>query len=122
MSTHLHLGSLRLSSPSTGLDLALTSDAHISTLARPCSDAPSITDIESGHVWLAPNTNVKLLLDITWPSSASSHCFNSLRRRLLTALRHAAVSTTFIRSVSMGLTSSNITAMDPVEPSTFPER
>jgi len=93
MSDVISLGSLRLSCPSSGLDLALTSNAHISTLARPCSDTPSITDIESGRVWLAPNTNVKLLLAVTWPSITLNQCSDALRKCLITALQNAAVST-----------------------------
>lgn len=122
MSHTISLGNLRLSCPSTGLDLALTSSADISTLARPCSDTPSITDIESGRAWLAPAIDVKLPLAVTWPSCTSSQCSNALREYLPTALRHAAVSTTSLRSVSIALTSLGITAMEPVEPPTFFDR
>lgn len=119
MSVHISLGSLRLSSPSTGLDLALTSNADISTLARPCSDAPSITDIETGRVWLAPSANVRLLLALTWPSSISTQGSNALRQYLLTTLRRAPVSTTSIRSMNKELTSLSTTAVEPVKSSTF---
>jgi hypothetical protein len=122
MSAHIHLGNLRLSCPSTGLDLALTSNASISTLAQECSfDTPSSTDIESGRVWLAPTTNVKLLLAITWPSSTSGQHTN-LSKCLLAALRHAAVSTTSLHYASIPLTSRDTLAMEPIEPSIFLER
>ncbi|KAI4849507.1 hypothetical protein E4T44_03231 [Aureobasidium sp. EXF-8845] len=92
MSVSIHLGSLRLSCPSTGLDLALTSNASISTLSQSCSfNTPSITDIQSGLVWLAPTTNVKLLLAVIWPSSTSDEQNNAVRRCLLIALRRAAL-------------------------------
>lgn len=95
MSAHLHLGNLRLSCPSTGLDLALTSNASISTLAQSySSDTPSLTNIESGRVWLAPNTSVQLILAVTWPFSTCNQNFDALKRCLLTALQNAAVSTT----------------------------
>jgi len=101
MSTPLDLGTFRLSCPSTGLDLTLTSNASISTLAHSCfSDTPSLTDIESGLLWLAPATNLQLFLAITHPLSAS----HALRQRLLTALRHAEVSITFLCFASMKLT------------------
>jgi hypothetical protein len=121
MSDHISLGSLRLSCPSTGLDLALTSDIDMSTLAQSCStDTPSITNIESGRIWLAPSTNFKLHLDIAWPSSTSSQYSNLLRNCLLTALRHAAVSITPLpRPVSIHLTSLGTLAMEPVESSTI---
>jgi hypothetical protein len=121
MSAHIHLGSLRLSCPSIGLDLALTSNASISTLAQSySSDAPSLTDIESGRIWLASTTNSKLSLAITWPSSTSNQHSNALRACLLPALRHAAVSTTSFYSATIELTSLNISAMEPIEPSIFP--
>ncbi|KAI5269969.1 hypothetical protein E4T47_06585 [Aureobasidium subglaciale] len=90
MPTNLDLGNLRLSSPSTGLDLALTSSASISTLAA-CSflDTPSITNVESGRVWVAPATNVQLLLDFVWLSIPSS--YDILQQRLVNTLRHAAL-------------------------------
>jgi hypothetical protein len=93
MSAHLHLGNLRLSCPSTGLDLAVTSNASISTLAQCSSERPSLANIEAGRVWLAPNTTVQLILAITWPSPASSHRSDAFRKCLLTALQRAAVST-----------------------------
>jgi hypothetical protein len=102
MSAPIRLGSLRLSCPSTGLDLALTSNASISTLAQSCSsDIPSLTDIESGRTWLAPTANVKLSLAITWPSSTSSQSSNALRQSLFTALRQAEVSTTSLYPASI---------------------
>jgi hypothetical protein len=120
MSAPIRLGSLRLSCPSTGLDLALTNNASISTLAQSySSDAPSLTDIESGRIWLAPTTNAKLSLAITWPSSTSNQHSNALRACLLTALRHAAVSTTSLYSATIELTSLNIPAMEPIKPSIF---
>ncbi|KER00539.1 hypothetical protein AUEXF2481DRAFT_34760 [Aureobasidium subglaciale EXF-2481] len=90
MPTNLDLGSLRLSSPSTGLDLALTSGASISTLAA-CSflDTPSITNIESGRVWVAPATSVQLLLDFVWLFVPSS--YDILEQRLVNTLRRAAL-------------------------------
>jgi hypothetical protein len=95
MSVPIHLGSLRLSCPSTGLGLALTSNASISTLAQSCSsEIPSVTDFAFGRVWLAPTTNVKLLLTLIWPSYTSDQQNNAIRKCLLTALRRAAVSTT----------------------------
>jgi hypothetical protein len=120
MSAPIRLGCLQLSCPSTGLDLALTSNASISTLAQSCSsDTPSLADIESGRVWLAPTTNAKLSLAITWPSSTSNQRSNALRACLLTAVRHAAVSTTSLYSATIELTSLNIPAMEPIEPSIF---
>ena len=105
MSTPLDLGSLRLSCPSTGLDLTLTSNASISTLAHSCfSNTPSLTDMESGRIWLAPTTNLQLLLAITHPSLIS----HALRQCLITALRHAEVSIVFLYSASTGLTSLDI--------------
>ncbi|THY80068.1 hypothetical protein D6C93_10057 [Aureobasidium pullulans] len=71
MSAHIDLGNLRLSCPSTRLDLVLTSNASFSTLAhRSFQDTLSATNIESARVWIAPATNVHLLLNITWPSFA----------------------------------------------------
>jgi hypothetical protein len=120
MPVPIHLGSLRLLSLSTGLDLALTSNASISTLAQSYSfDTPSITDIESGRVWLAPTTNVKLLLTVVWPSFTSDRQNNALRRSLLTALHRAAVSTTSRQSASIQLTNLYEPVMEPVEPSTL---
>jgi hypothetical protein len=123
MSVAIHLGSLRLSSPSTGLDLALTSNASISTLAQSCSsDTPSVTDIESGRIWLAPTTNVKLLLTIIWPCSISDQQNIAVRKCLLTALRRAAVSTTSHQFANIQLTSLYEPAMEPIRPSIFLDR
>ncbi|KAI5199105.1 hypothetical protein E4T39_06399 [Aureobasidium subglaciale] len=90
MPTNLHLGCLHLSSPSTGLDLALASNAFISTLAA-CSflDTPSITNIGSDRIWVAPATSVQLILHISWPYG--SFCLDTLSRCLIDALRHAAL-------------------------------
>jgi hypothetical protein len=96
MSAHIDLGNLRLSCPSTRLDLVLTSNASFSTLARRSfQDTLSATNIESACVWIAPATNVHLLLNITWSSFASGQYIDILKHRLLTALRHAAVSALF---------------------------
>jgi hypothetical protein len=123
MSVPIHLGGLRLSSPSTGLDLALTSNASISTLAQSCSfNTPSIAEIESGRVWLAPTTNVKLLLTVIWPSSTSDRQNNAVRKSLLTALRRAAVSTTSHQSASIQLTNLYEPVMEPVGSSTLLDR
>jgi hypothetical protein len=123
MSVPIHLGSLRLSCPSTGLDLALTSNASISTLAQSCSsDTPSITDIGSGRIWLAPTTNVRLLLTVIWPSSTSDEQNSAVRKCLLTALRRAAVSTTSHQSARIELTNHDEPDMEPVGPSTVPDR
>lgn len=124
MSIRLHLGSLRLSCPSTGLDLALTSNVSISTLSRSCSfDSPLITDIEVGRVWVAPATNVQLHVIVAWPNSISRQQIDALEKCLLTALRHAAVSlhvTHFknIQVTSMATLLADIPLdMEPIEPS-----
>ncbi|THW64281.1 hypothetical protein D6D20_02997 [Aureobasidium pullulans] len=92
MCAHIDLGNLRLSCPSTRLDLVLTSNASFSTLARRSfQDTISATNIESACVWIAPATNVHLLLNITCPSFASGQYIDILKHRLLTALRHAAL-------------------------------
>ncbi|KAK6007682.1 hypothetical protein QM012_004496 [Aureobasidium pullulans] len=93
MSVQLDLGSLRLSCPSIGLDLALTSSASISTLLHSCSlNTPSVANIESGRLWVAPAANVKLHVIVTWPSSLSKQRVIKLNQYLVTALQHAAVS------------------------------
>lgn len=118
MSVPIHLGGLRLSSPSTGLDLALTSNASISTLAKSSSSGTSsITDIESGRIWLAPATNVQLLLTVVWPYSTSDEQNIAVRKCLLNALRRAAVSTTSRQSASIKLTSLCEPVMEPIRPS-----
>ncbi|KAI4720980.1 hypothetical protein E4T48_02739 [Aureobasidium sp. EXF-10727] len=90
MSAHIDLGNLRLTCPATGPDLSLTSNASISTLAQSCN-APSLTDIESGRIWLSPATSVQLLVTITWPSSVPNQQLVPLKQCLLTALQHAAL-------------------------------
>lgn len=124
MSTHLDLGSLRLSCPSTGLDLALTSKTSISTLSQSCSNnTPSITDIESGRIWLSPATNVQSQVHVTWPSNMSAQQIILLNQYLVTAIRHAAVSlyTSHSNSIQMinlpALVTDMLLAMDPIEPS-----
>lgn len=100
MPAHIDLGQLRLSYPSTGLDLALTSNAFLSTLSSLSAiENLPFASLESGRVWLSANTNVQLLLRITWPALSSSQETNLLKRRLLSALRDAAVSTTFENSI-----------------------
>lgn len=93
MPVHLDLGSLRLSCPSTILDLALTSKASISTLSPSCSlNTPSLTDIEAGRIWLSPATNLRSHVHVTWPSDISAQQIILLNQCLVTAIRHAAVS------------------------------
>ncbi|KAG9537785.1 hypothetical protein KCU79_g20516, partial [Aureobasidium melanogenum] len=92
MPVHLDLGSLRLSCPSTGLDLALTSKASISTLFQSCSlNTPSLTDIESGCIWLSPATNLRSHVHVTWPSNTSAQQIILLNQCLVTAIRRAAL-------------------------------
>ncbi|CAD0089253.1 unnamed protein product, partial [Aureobasidium vineae] len=55
---------MRLSCPSTGLDLALTSNASISTLAQSCN-TPSITHIESGRPSQFSSTCLFLAVSLT---------------------------------------------------------
>ncbi|KAI4728037.1 hypothetical protein E4T49_04151 [Aureobasidium sp. EXF-10728] len=90
MSSRIDLGNLRLTCPATGLDLTLTSNASISTLAQSCN-TPSLTDIESGRIWLSPATSVQLLVTINWPSSVNKQHLVSLKQCLPTALQHAAL-------------------------------
>jgi len=126
MPAHLDLGSLRLSCPSTGLDLALTSKTSISTLSHSCSlNTPSLTDIESGRVWVSPATNVESHVHVTWPSNMCAQQIILLNQCLVTAIRHAAVSLYISHSRSIQVTNLVIViadlflAMEPIEPSTL---
>lgn len=129
MCVHLDLGSLRLSCPSTGLDLALTSNAAISTLSQSCSFVtPSVTNIESGHIWVAPATNVKVHVNVHWPNSMSGQQVNNSKQCLITALRHAAVSLCHSHSESIQATSlatlfaDILLAVEPIESSAITYR
>lgn len=124
MSFQLDLGSLCLSCPSTGLDLALTTNASISTLSQSCSfNTPSVTNIESGHLWIAPTANVKVHVIINWPNSMSAQQTITSKQCLITALRHAAVSLYHSHSESIQVISlatlfaDILLAVEPIEPS-----
>lgn len=129
MPAHLDLGSLRLSCPSTDLDLALTSSISISTLSHSCSlNTPSITDIESGRIWLSPATNVQCHVHVTWPSNTSAQQIMLLNQCLVTAIRHAAVSLYISHSNSIQainlttLLTDILLAMVPIESSAVTDR
>lgn len=129
MCAYLDLGSLRLSCPSTGLDLALTSNASISTLSQSCSfNTPSVTNIESGHIWIAPAANVKVHVIVNWPNSMSGQQTLTSKQCLITALRHAAVSLYHSHSESLQVTSlitlfaDILLVMESIEPSAITDR